>query len=414
MKDCEIIHRPELPNSAHWADRVNRMNHIILGSIGWLLILFSAVSVKAQSGNQLAVPAEFVKLLTIPGSEDHLLRPGRILIESATNEIYVADPGNSRITIFDPQGIFLYEFSTVEQCGAPLDLAIDSRGYIYVLGNTLQGAKIFRYDFDGAFINVFNPITESGGKVNISSIAISDKDIFYALDLSGPRILGFDLDGNLKSEIEVESDKDEALRQESIFGAISVKNDIIYLPGSMAGTVYRYDISGKEMSSLGYKGSGVGELSFPISADITADGIVTVLDKHRFTIVCFTQSGKFLGEFGGKGMRAGWFYHPTWLANGPENEIFIGQVYNNMVQVCRLPQFIVDRHLQIQSNNSIRGFDPQEATGGQKLQSETDPEFSNGTAMEPGAQHLLISSHSESRQISNLPGVNVNALKEVH
>ncbi|MEW5922508.1 MAG: hypothetical protein AB1746_00820 [Candidatus Zixiibacteriota bacterium] len=390
------------------------MSRIIIGSIGWLLIAFSAISANAQSNTQLAAPAEFVKLLTIPGSEDHLLRPGRILIEAGTNEIYVADPGNSRVTIFDPQGIYLYEFSTVEQCGAPLDLAIDSQGYIYVLGNTLQGPKIFIYDYDGAFISTFNPALAPDNKANISSIAISDTDILYALDLSGPRILGFDLDGNLETEMEVEKNMDETQRQELIFGTISVKDDVIYLPGSMVGTVYRFNINGKEMPSLGYKGSSVGELAFPISVDISADGIVTVLDKHRFTVVCFSQSGKFLGEFGGKGMRAGWFYHPTWLANGPENEIFIGQTYNNMVQVCRLPQFIVDRHLQIHSNNSNRGIDPQEATGGQKLQSEPESEFSNGTAMEPGAQHLFFSSHSVHRQDLDLSGINFNALKEVH
>lgn len=391
------------------------MNLILITATAWLLGLFSPISIMAQSETSLSVAAQFVRFLTVPGTENHLLRPGRILIEANTNEIYVADPGNSRVTIFDSKGIFLYEFSTVDQCGAPTDLAVDSQGYIYVLGTTLEGPKIFIYDFDGKFIKAFNPALPDGQKINAGSLAISERDKLYVLDLSGPRLLGFDINGNLESEIKIEGEMDEALREELFFGSLFIKNDVIYLPAASLGKIIRFNISGEKVPSLGYKGSGVGELGFPVSVGVSDDGIIAVLNKHRYNVVCFSESGQFLGEFGGKGMRAGWFYHPTWLAIGPEDEIYIGQTYNNMVQVCRLPQFIVDRHLQIHSNNSNREVDPQLATGGQKIHLEPDPELSDGTAMEPGTQqHLFFSSHSVHRQDLDLPGINSNALKEVH
>jgi hypothetical protein len=65
-----------------------------------------------------------------------------------------------------------------------------------------------------------------------------------------------------------------------------------------------------------------------------------VLDKHRYTVVCFDSGGKFKGEFGGKGSSPGWFYHPTSIAANDGNSVFIGQIYLNRVQMCHIPEFI--------------------------------------------------------------------------
>ena len=121
-----------------------------------LIFLFGAVQAKTETS--LSVPAEFMYELTPPGSDNNFLRPGRILFDDEQDEIYVADPGHSRITIFDKNGTFLYEFPTNEYCGAPVDLAVDSEGYIYVLATTREGRKIFIFDYDGKFIRIFMSI----------------------------------------------------------------------------------------------------------------------------------------------------------------------------------------------------------------------------------------------------------------
>ena len=70
---------------------------------------------------------------------------------------------------------------------------------------------------------------------------------------------------------------------------------------------------------------------------------MTVLDKMRFSVLCFAPSGRFLGEFGGKGFRDGWFYHPILLAAVGEDRVIVGQVLDQRVQALRVPDFVFTR-----------------------------------------------------------------------
>jgi len=414
MKVCEINHRGT-GIAVFTSDNLKMKVQHIMMSIILFTILFLSSAGRAGSQTTLSTPAEFIRELSLPGIDNDFLRPGRVLVDNTFGEIYVADPGHSRVIIFDQNGTFLYEFITAEQCGSPSDLAIDSQGMIYVLGTTLQGKKIFVYDFDGRFIRLFDPdFPEHNDSTVISSIAISGEDKLYALDKSTPRIICFDLDGNYESEIPIMEGLDESNQHEIVFGTISIKDDIIYLPVSSMGTVKRFNVDGEKLRSLGYRGSGIGELSFPVSVAVTNEDIVLILDKHRYNVVSFSNSGQFLGEFGGKGLRVGWFYHPTWLAVSPNNELLITQVYNNMVQVCRLPQFIVDRHLNIHSNNTHREVDSQQTTGGDIFNSLLQSELSFYTPMEPGRQSFTYTFYSVYGQVSDLPTNHFKALKEVH
>jgi hypothetical protein len=94
-----------------------------------------------------------------------------------------------------------------------------------------------------------------------------------------------------------------------------------------------------------------------------------VLDKHRYNVVCFTIDGQFLGEFGGMGFRPGWFYHPNSFAIDNVGRCYISQIYLNLVQVCDLPKFIVEKAKSLtvkhsQSNsNSLRP----ESAGGEEV-----------------------------------------------
>jgi len=312
-----------------------------------LLILVSFSTILAQGEQSLTVPAEFERELTMPGSLDHFIRPERVLVDRTHNEIYVTDPGQNRIVIFSDRGTYLFEFSTSDQCGAPFDVAVASDGYIYVLGSTIHGKRIFIYDFDGKFISRFIPVGENGElSLSIGSLALDSNDRLYVLDQSDHRIKRFDSEGKISLEIPLADKLSDQLRREMVCGSLSIYDDIIYQPIASLGSVYRFTTDGKVLNSFGFKGSGTGELSFPVSVAVSGEGVIMVLDKHRYNVVCFTQDARFLGEFGGKGMRAGWFYHPGWIAIGSGDEVFVSQIYNNMVQICNLPKFIRDRNLQ--------------------------------------------------------------------
>jgi hypothetical protein len=312
-------------------------------------------SVRAETEGVLFAPAEYIRQLFLPGTMNHFLRPARILIDRNHHEIYVADAGHSRIVIFDDAGIYKYEFSVADYCGAPRDLVVNSDGEIFVLGSTRNGKRIMMFDYDGLFMGEFAPgaISENVD-IRIKAIAIDDGNCLYVLDGSVPRITVYKRSGDVKFEFSILDELDDEMKREMVFTSLTINDDIIYLPVPMLGSVYRYNLDGQSLGSIGIKGTTPGALNFPVSVDVTDENIILVLDKHRFNVVCFAENGKFLGEFGGKGVSPGWFYHPTWVAVDGRDQIYIGQVFQNKVQVCSLPEFIKERNRRLSEDDQTK------------------------------------------------------------
>jgi len=319
-----------------------------------LTFIFLAIEpISAETPLSLAVPAQYEYELLMPGSADNLLRPARVLVDSRTDEVYVADPGHSRIVIFDNHGVVKFEFSVSEYFGAPTDLAVSSEGFIFVLGSTRDGKRVKVFDFDGRYIRDFS-VELADSSTKISTIAMDQTDRLYLLDKSVPQILCYSIDGTLEHAFPLVQDLDDKMRHEVVFGSLAIHETFVYLPIPTLGTVYLYDINGDWIRAVGYKGSTIGELNFPISVAVADNHIIHILDKHRHNVVCYSREGKFLGEFGGKGSHNGWFYHPEWIAVDNHHQVYIGQVFGSRIQVCSLPDFIVDRSNELLTEQIIQ------------------------------------------------------------
>ena len=145
---------------------------------------------------------------------------------------------------------------------------------------------------------------------------------------------------------------------------------------------------------MGHKGNNLSELNFPVAVTVNDDGIIMILDKHRYNVVCYNMNGTFLGEFGGKGYSLGWFYHPTKIASDGAGMVYIGQIYLNRVQICSLPRFIIDKQKELNSKN-LSDID-------KKLILETlisEPKSNKEVVLGKG---LKLSALNESLQFANL------------
>jgi DNA-binding beta-propeller fold protein YncE len=300
---------------------------------------------EASAAEPTAVPAEFVREILPPGISNGFVRPSGVAVDPVRGEVLVADPGNNRIVIFDEHGTYRYEFAGGDRFAVPLDVAVDSRGLIYVLGSTSRGRGVFRFDFDGLYLSQLTFEAPVGGEpADPASFAVDDHDRLYVLDAAGLRILRYDADGSLAGAFAVAADLDEGTREEVHLGSIAIAGGEIFIPDASVGTVYVHSLDGARVRSIGHKGNEVGQLSFPVDVAVSGD-VVLVLDKHRFNVVCFGLDGEFRGEFGGKGTSPGWFYHPTILAADGAGQVYIGQVFQSKVQLCRIPPFIANGDL---------------------------------------------------------------------
>ena len=124
-------------------------------------VLFAVVSCLALLALAGAAPAAQVYVpaqsLSGPGSEDGQLdKPRRAAIEQSTGNLFVADAGNGRVQVFEPDGDFLTSFGEAE-LDAPFGIAIyESAGQTEVYVSDPATNQILRYDSDEAAVPSFS------------------------------------------------------------------------------------------------------------------------------------------------------------------------------------------------------------------------------------------------------------------
>jgi DNA-binding beta-propeller fold protein YncE len=115
-----------------------------------------------------------------------------VAVDPTTNNIYVADPINKRIQLFDSNGKFLTKWS-VPEWGEPVgfeDLAIDSQtGRLYASSAHMNTILVF--DLQGNRSGILAPMPPNKLE-GPSAIALSNRKL-YVLNMGGNRVRAIDL-----------------------------------------------------------------------------------------------------------------------------------------------------------------------------------------------------------------------------
>lgn len=320
-------------------DMGSRHQRTILAAAALAVLAVGSTSdAPAQPGR--AVPAIFEQSLQLPGEGDRIRRPSALFFDADQGEILLGDSSRNRIVIFDQEGTYRYEFSGLDHFAVPLDVVVDSQGQILVLGSTRDGARIFRFDFDGLFLG---PVEIDVAEARVVDLAIDEQDRVYVAIPDRGEIVMLREDRVVRV-LQVDHLLEGLPEGEAIFGEMAARDDRLYVPQATVGSVAILDVeTGEQVGSIGARGENPGELIFPVAVSLPKPGMITVLDKMRFAVVCYASTGRFLGEFGGKGQRDGWFYHPQLLAPAGDGRMIIGQIFEDRVQICRIPEFILER-----------------------------------------------------------------------
>ncbi len=118
--------------------------------------------------------------------------PTSVAVDPTTNRVYVADPRNKRIQVFDANGKFLTKW-LIPEWGQPAgfeDLAIDSKGgRVYASSVNIDAVLIF--DLNGNRIGTLTP--KPPNKLDgPSALALADRKL-YVLNMHGNRVSVIDL-----------------------------------------------------------------------------------------------------------------------------------------------------------------------------------------------------------------------------
>lgn len=307
------------------------------------IILFCLAS---QFGHEaMAIGAEspeivYSKNLAPPLRGDAFRVPNAVYADLNVGEIFVSDPFNHRLVIFDENGIFRHEISGGSNFRSAADLAVDASGRILVLGGRTGLLGLLELDFDGAFLRELPVVGLPDDLAQlpvIDSFALSPEgDRFYLLDVANQQLWLTDRQVQIERAVDLTMDLTEEQLKERIFGKVDAYGDTVLVSIPKDGRVYLFSLEGDNRGFVGFKGIGPCQSMFPTAAAMDADGKVIVLDKQRAIFMRWDpDTRKCQSEHYGFGNAPGALYQPDDIALDIQGRLYVTQGFEGRVQVYK-------------------------------------------------------------------------------
>lgn len=256
-------------------------------------------------------------------------------------KIYVADSGNNRVQVFNPDGSFLRQWGSTckldkgEGCqgkgegqfNEPWGIAVDKDGNVFVADT--WNHRVQKFDNQGKFLAMWGIFESTSGE-------LGRPHAFY-----GPRALAIGQDGNLyamdtgNKRVQVFAPDGAAIIQHGGGGLIDGRFDeptglaqdgtgAWYVADTWNHRVQKFDRNFKYLAQwpiAGWESQSV--VNKPAVAVDPARNLVYVTDPENFRVLVFNSDGSFRATFGVYGNDPGSFTMPTGIAVGPDGRVYV-------------------------------------------------------------------------------------------
>jgi len=315
-----------------------------------------------------AVLGNFGSLGTGPGQFGD---GGRQVTIDGSDNVWVADYGNTRVLKFTASGSFIGAYPNPPQdspkgaMANPRDVAVSSTKAVYAVEQ--NNHRVQRFNADGSPNQMWGRrsstpplgfnyprgiaiqpgnnriwisnttqsqvriVTPTFGKVKDISGFSEPVDIefgngkAYVGDANGGYVKILDpATGTVQGQINV--------RASGV--AVDPDSGDIYVSSWYNDRIYHYTKDGQQAfpAVIGSPGTGPGQFVTPWDIDIIG-GLLYVTDADRACVVVYDRAGNFVGEFGSAGSRAGQFQNPSGLTHDSAGKIYIADAGNDRIQV---------------------------------------------------------------------------------
>ena len=228
---------------------------------------------------------------------------------SASGDVYVSGPLNSRVQVFTAEGAFLRKWGGVGTPIAPTGLALESTGDALVIsseGGTSRNAfSVQRFTPTGEFKRRWGGNGYGPGEFDEpGAVAVDANGNIYVADTGNNRIQKFNSRGGFVTQWGSSGD-----------GWLRGPHDVALDP---SGNVYVADGKNRRIQKFAPDGTfllawgspkrpptGAGYFESPISVAVDVDSRVYVSDLLAHRIQVFTETGKFIRMWGGRGDGSG-------------------------------------------------------------------------------------------------------------
>jgi DNA-binding beta-propeller fold protein YncE len=253
----------------------------------------------------------FYRWLTLSFSLLLLFSPGAVSAKNSTGEIIAYKQ--------------VLEISTHLQL--PSDVAVDGKGYIYVLDGTVNLVRV--YDKKGI------PLFTLGGDKMLSQplgIDVSPAGDVLVADSGNHRLAYFALGQTTPQYLDLPSPPDGKPADPTDV-CFAVDNRTFLAVDNDNHRILALDHSGAILWSRGGMGRNPGEFRFPFMMDQDEAGNIYVVEVINTRVQVLDAKGNFSQFIGEWGIEPGQLYRPKGVAVNDSNEVFVSDSYLGVIQI---------------------------------------------------------------------------------
>ena len=224
--------------------------------------------------------------------------------------------------------------ASAESFNAPIGIALDAQGNVYVADSTSGRVNVF--DRDGRFLRT---ITHESLVHPVGIAVDSVRRRLYVADSPskespnhGVRV--FDLDGNFITSIGKTGSAQGEFGFPTYVAVDAAGN--LYVSDTMNCRVQKFDPDGRYLQTFGERGDAYGQFVKPKGVAVDTFGNVYVVDTGWSNVQIFNQRGQMLLFFAGRSSFPGLLQNPAGIAIDGNNRIYVADAFNGRVSIYQL------------------------------------------------------------------------------
>ena len=246
----------------------------------------------------------------VPGG----FNPYGVALDSSNN-VYVADIGNSRIEKLTSSGNYLTQWDSYGtnngQFISPQGIAVDRSNNVYVTDSF--NFRVEKFDSQGNYLAQWGSYgTNNGQFEGPNGIALDSSNNVYVADPLNNRIEKFDSNGNYLKQWGRNGSGNGQFNI-PIGIAVDSRNNV-YVTDADNNRVEKFTSNGTYLTQWGSYGSGNGQFNAPICVAVDRSNNVYVDDNSNYRIEKFSSNGTYLTQWGSSGNGDGQFSAPEGIA----------------------------------------------------------------------------------------------------